>query len=133
MFAFIIITIILLVILFLLYWKFTNRFAVKHVVPKDPKAQALYEQQKKETSEDKSLSLQERIELSWQFPKNVKNHVLNKFSKTDQEKVKKAGEKLTEYGMKYEHDVDLTVKQLKGKSHTKAVSKDKKASKTMAR
>ncbi len=123
--VFIIITIILLVTLFLLYWKFTNRYKVKHMVPKDPKAQALYQQQKMEISEEKSLSLQERIELSWQFLKNIKEQVLSRFSKPDQEKVKKAGKTLTEYGMKYEHDVDLIVKQLKVKSKVKTVAYDK--------
>ena len=53
----------------------------------DPEAQQLYATQKHKTDEEKTLTLQEKIELSWQFVVNIKNQVLEKFSKTDQEKV----------------------------------------------
>ena len=95
---------------------------IKKIVVVDPEAQKLYNVQKHKTDEKKTLTLQEKIELSWQFLVNIKNQVLEKFSKPDQEKVMRAGTILAENGMKYQHDVDqeIRVRQEFSKSVTKS-------------
>lgn len=97
---------------------------LKKVVVVDPEAQQLYATQKHKTDEEKTLTMQEKIELSWQFVVNIKNQVLEKFSKTDQEKVVRAGTILLENGMKYQHDVELEVRIIQ-ESKAKSVTKSK--------
>ncbi|ABV74642.1 hypothetical protein A1C_01655 [Rickettsia akari str. Hartford] len=79
--------------------------------------------------ENKKLTLQERIELSWKFLYDITEVILNKFSKEDVMQVNKCGQVLFENGVRYEHVVDLALPQVK--SHTQAVeqepSKGKKA------
>ncbi|MCZ6902347.1 MAG: DUF2660 domain-containing protein [Rickettsia endosymbiont of Ixodes persulcatus] len=79
--------------------------------------------------ENKKLTLQERIELSWKFLYDITEIILNKFSKEDVIQVNKCGQVLLENGVRYEHVVDLAIPQVK--SHTQAVeqeqSKGKKA------
>lgn len=101
----------------------------------DPEAQQLYATQKHKTDEEKTLTMQEKIELSWQFvvnPRKIKNQVLEKFSKTDQEKVVRAGTILLENGMKYQHDVELEVR-ISQESKAKSVTKSKEQEQSMAR
>ncbi|CAA14685.1 DUF2660 domain-containing protein [Rickettsia prowazekii] len=81
-------------------------------------------------SENKKLTLQEKIELSWQFLYDLTEIILNKFSKEDVVQVNKCGQILFENGVRYEHVVDLiTPHQVR--SHTQLVeqeqSKGKKA------
>lgn len=74
------------------------------------------------TQDDKKLTIQERIELSWQFLYDITEIILNKFSKEDIISVNKYGRILFENGAKYEHVVDLAVHRTK--SHTQAVEQD---------
>ena len=100
-----------------------KKTGVKKVVVVDPVAQELYTNQKHKQNEEKKLTLEEKIELSWQFLVNIKNQVLQKFSKSDQEKVARAGTILIENGMKYQHDVEqeaqISQEHLKAKSVNK--------------
>ena len=105
---------------------------LKKVVVVDPEAQQLYATQKHKPDEEKTLTMQEKIELSWQFVVNIKNQVLEKFSKTDQEKVVRAGTILLENGMKYQHDVELEVR-ISQESKAKSVTKSKEQEQSMAR
>ena len=105
---------------------------IKKVVVVDPEAQQLYASQKHKPDEEKTLTIQEKIELSWQFLVNIKNQVVEKFSKTDQEKVMRAGTILLEHGMKYQHDVELEVR-ISQESKAKSVTKSKEQEQSMAR
>ncbi|MFK7967860.1 MAG: DUF2660 domain-containing protein [Rickettsiaceae bacterium] len=98
---------------------------IKKIVVIDPEAQKVYNIQKKKTDEVKTLTMQEKIELSWQFLVNIKNQVLKKFSKPDQEKVKRAGIILAEHGMKYQHDIELEISVKREVSKTKSITKPK--------
>ncbi|HJD56117.1 MAG TPA: DUF2660 domain-containing protein [Rickettsia endosymbiont of Pyrocoelia pectoralis] len=79
--------------------------------------------------DNKKLTLQERIELSWKFLYDITEIILNKFSKEDITLVNKCGRILLDNGTKYEHVVDLAIPQ--AKSHTQSIeqeqSKGKKA------
>ena len=46
----------------------------EHVVPKDPKSQAIYNEVKHKDEEKITLTLQEKIELSWQFLTKPRGH-----------------------------------------------------------
>ena len=105
---------------------------IKKVVVVDPEAQQLYASQKHKPDEEKTLTIQEKIELSWQFLVNIKNQVVEKFSKTDQEKVMRAGTILLEHGMKYQHDVELEVR-IRQESLAKSVTKSKEQEQSMSR
>ena len=111
-------------IVYLLNKKFANK-KPKHIAVVDPLAQELYKQQKQKTDEKKILTLEEKIELSWQFLVHIKDQVLNNFSKPDQEKVHQAGHKLAESGMRYQHDVEQEIKITQGTSKAKTVNKSK--------
>ncbi len=77
----------------------------EHVVPKDPKSQAIYNEVKHKDEEKITLTLQEKIELSWQFLTNITEQVMNRFSSADKDKIHQAGERFNKNGMKYQHDV----------------------------
>lgn len=112
-------------VLVYLFMKRNKEPKIKKVVVVDQAAQKLYDTQKQKPEEEKNLTMQEKIELSWKFLVNIKNQVLEKFSKPDQEKVKRAGVILTEHGMKYQHDIELEVSISKEAARTKTVSKPK--------
>ncbi len=97
---------------------------VKKIIVVDPEAQKTYNIQKN-TDEEKTLTMQERIELSWQFLVNIKNQVMQKFSETDLEKVQRAGTILSEHGMKYQHNAELEIIVSTEMSKTKLVTKQK--------
>ncbi|QCS24020.1 DUF2660 domain-containing protein [Rickettsia parkeri] len=119
----------LLLIIFLMYKKIAAH--KKNILPaeggniNDSPNVALNSQK----PENKKLTLQERIELSWKFLYNITEVILNKFSKEDVIQVNKCGQVLFENGVRYEHVVDLAIPQVK--SHTQTVeqeqSKGKKA------
>lgn len=98
---------------------------VKKVVVVDPAAQEAYENAKNLDKNEKKLTLEERIELSWQFLAYIRDQVLNKFSKADREKVSEMGQVLTENGMHYEHDVNMEMSIRQEASKAKVVSKAK--------
>lgn len=86
-----------------------------------------YHAKKYPKDEEVSLTLEERIELSWQFLTNVTEQILNKFSKEDRNVVHDAGEKMNRHGMSYQHDVKQEAKVTIDvvKSRTKEQKKDK--------
>ncbi|MDD9335091.1 MULTISPECIES: DUF2660 domain-containing protein [unclassified Candidatus Tisiphia] len=59
----------------------------------------------------KNLSLNDRVELSWKFLYEITELIISKFSKKDVELVNKLGHILLDNGMRYEHVVDLGIKQ----------------------
>ncbi|WP_341758709.1 DUF2660 domain-containing protein [Candidatus Tisiphia endosymbiont of Ditula angustiorana] len=59
----------------------------------------------------KNLSFKDRVELSWKFLYEITELIISKFSKKDVELVNKLGHILLDNGMRYEHVVDLGIKQ----------------------
>lgn len=59
----------------------------------------------------KTLTLQERIELSWKFLYEITELVINRFSRDDINYLNELGRILLNKGMRYEHVVDLGIKQ----------------------
>lgn len=96
---------------------------VKKVVVVDPAAQEAYESAKKHDKNEQKLTLEERIELSWQFLVHIRDQVLNKFSKADRKKVSEMGHVLNENGMHYEHDVNMEISIRQEASKAKVVAK----------
>ena len=111
-------------LLYLLIKRGKQQPKVKKIIVVDPEAQKTYNIQKN-TDEEKTLTMQERIELSWQFLVNIKNQVMQKFSETDLEKVQRAGTILSEHGMKYQHNAELEIIVNREMSKTKVVTKQK--------
>lgn len=134
-FIFLLVALALFGLLLLIYKKlFSHAENVKRVLKEDPKAQKIYDMKKNhELEEDKSLTLEEKIKLSWQFLTNITEKIINSFSKSDQEKVHEAGAKLNEYGMKYQHNVEQELKQKSGKIKSIATQKDKEQTKGITR
>jgi hypothetical protein len=112
-------------LLYLLIKRGKQQPKVKKIIVVDPEAQKTYNIQKKHTDEEKTLTMQEKIELSWQFLVNIKNQVMQKFSETDIEKVQRAGTILSEHGMKYQHNAELEIIVNTEMSKTKVVTKQK--------
>lgn len=80
--------------------------------------------------DNKKLTLQERIELSWKFLYDITETILNKFTKDDITLVNKCGRVLLENGARYEHIVDLAIPR--AKSHTQSVEQEQtKGKKTL--
>ncbi len=77
---------------------------------KDPMSQEVYNAQKHPKDEEVSLTLEERVELSWQFLTNITEQILNKFTQDDRTRVHQAGEKMNRHGMRYQHDVKQEAK-----------------------
>ena len=77
----------------------------KSAPPVDPAAQSAYNKTNVAMEEEVDLTLQERIELSWQFLTNITEQIMNRFSAKDQQQVYKAGQQLAKNGAKYQHDV----------------------------
>jgi hypothetical protein len=112
---------------YLLKKAFSGGKKPKKIVVVDPEAQKLYDLQKhpKTEIEEKNLTLEERIELSWQFLVNIKDQVLSKFSKPDQERVTQAGHALAQNGARYLHDVEQEIKITQSTSRAQTVAKSK--------
>lgn len=122
-------------ILLLAYKKlFNSRKDVERVLKEDPKAQENYYHTKhKDEEEEKSLTMEERVQLSWEFLVNITDKVLNSFSKGDQEKVREAGIKMNKNGMTYQHDVNQEIKQNVSKVKSIALQKTKATQQTTNR
>jgi hypothetical protein len=99
---------------------------VIQVSSEDQRAQELYNQRHHKEDEDKSLTLQEKIELSWAFLINITEQVMNRFSSQDQQKVEAAGRMLGKNGAKYQHNVDMEAKIVQQviKARTRDQNKD---------
>lgn len=71
--------------------------------------QAAYLAKKNQSKEE--LTIKERLELSWNFLYEIAEIVLNKFSPEDKIEIQELGKDLAKAGMKYEHIIDLGIKQ----------------------
>jgi hypothetical protein len=108
----------------------SNGKKVVHLSPKDQHSQELYDQARHNEDEDKSLTLQEKIELSWAFLTNITEQVMNRFSNQDQQKVESAGQILSKNGAKYQHNVnrEAQIVQAVIKTRVKDQNKDQSVS-----
>ena len=108
-YAIIVITILLLIIFAILFFRknanSTVATQVKNVITND--TNGLITNKKTET---KKLTIQERLELSWKFLYEITEKIINNFSNEDKEKVNIIGLSLLNNGMRYEHVVDLGIK-----------------------
>ena len=103
---------------------------IAHLSPADQHAQEVYNQNRHKEDEDKSLTLQEKIELSWAFLTNITEQVMSRFSAQDQQKVEDAGQTLTKNGAKYQHNVNREADIVKAviKTRVKEQNKDQSLS-----
>lgn len=101
-----------------------------HLSVADQHSQELYDQARHKEDEDKSLTLQEKIELSWAFLTNITEQVMNRFSAQDQKKVEDVGQTLTKNGAKYQHNVNREADIVKAviKTRVKEQNKDQSLS-----
>lgn len=90
-------------------------------------SQEAYAAKKYPKDEEVSLSLEERINLSWQFLINITEQILNKFSQQDKDIIYKAGQKMNKHGMTYQHNImqeaKITINVIR--SRTKQQEQDK--------
>lgn len=119
------------VILVIIYFVKSRGLGIKSskLHAKNPEAQALYA--KKKNKEEKKLTMQEKLELSWKFLYEITDIILNKFSNDDRTKVNQIGKDLTKTGMKYNHVVDLGIRATASRAQT--VEHEKEQSKTISR
>lgn len=89
--------------------------------------QESYNAKKHPKDENLSLTIEEKIELSWEFLTRIAEQVLKKFSRGDQNIVYDAGQKMNKHGMTYQHDVNQEVKISSSLSKSKSVKKEKGA------
>jgi hypothetical protein len=95
---------------FFVFQRMRGQAKTKQITPIDPSAQNAYEKANVPMEEEEvNLTLQERIELSWQFLTNVTEQIMNRFSTKDQQQIYKAGQQLAKNGAKYQHDVHQEV------------------------
>lgn len=73
-------------------------------------SQEAYAAKKYPKDEEVSLSLEEKINLSWQFLTNITEQILNKFSKQDKDTIYEAGQKMNKHGMTYQHNINQEAK-----------------------
>ena len=101
--------VIILVFIFMIYKKYGPKKKIDRKIFEAD--QAAYDQKKGEKNQDKTLtmSLQEKIELSWQFLYDITDIVMKKFTKKEREEVHNIGEKLVASGVNYNHVVDLGI------------------------
>lgn len=94
---------------------------------KDPMSQETYNAKKHPKDEEVSLTLEERVELSWQFLTNITEQILNKFTQDDRTQVHQAGEKMNRHGMSYQHDVKqeakVTIEVVKARTRKQSQNK----------
>jgi hypothetical protein len=116
---------ILLIILalLLLYFKFNKKPASinSNQTSSFLSHQELYDAKRKN---ERTLSDDEKIELSWQFLYDITDYVLKKFSKEDLNLVHKIGGNLIKFGMSYQHVVEYGIFSYK-KNQVKTITEDK--------
>lgn len=116
-----------LVVIFLIYKKFSanqkNINLTENTLNAETVPEVLGINNRKQ--QDKKLTMQERIELSWKFLYDITDIIINKFSKEDVQEVNKYGHVLLENGGRYEHIVDLAIKQVKSQTQTVEQSQSK--------
>lgn len=120
---------------FFVFKKMRGHPKPEHIVPEDPESQAKYEAAKTNPKDDeeKSLTMEERIELSWQFLIDITDRVLNHFSAGDRQKVNEAGDKLNKNGMKYQHNIDQEAKVTLQAVRSRSQAQQKKQGQGVAR
>ncbi len=117
-------TIFVFILLFIAYKKFTNYRHITGAHAADNKTAQESYYKKKHQDDEKRMTLQERIELSWKFLYEITELILYKFSPQDRKAVEDAGRVLTEKGMKYEHVVELGIRH--DKAHAANISKEER-------
>lgn len=110
-----------------------NSHKIEHDVIKDPKAQADYDNQKHHEEENKVLSMEDKIELSWEFLIRITEKIMKSFSKSDVKIVHNAGKSFNNHGMKYEHDVNHEIRVINAQERRKSVSKKQTKSASRSR
>ena len=73
-------------------------------------SQFVQETKKKDKNEEKNLTLEEKIEMSWTFLTSITEKVLNYFSPQDQKVIHQAGKILAQHGAKYQHNIHAEAK-----------------------
>jgi len=68
----------------------------------DPSAQKIYDA-KRDEKLPPSISLQNKLTLSWEFIYNITEKILKLFTPEDRKQVQDAGRVLLDFGTKYEH------------------------------
>ena len=118
----IIIIALLLAVIFYIYKKKFARHEVSRTIQEDPGQQQTYEKKKVDEDEVKSLTMEEKIELSWEFLTRITQEIMDKFSSQEKEQVHDAGKTLVKHGGQYQHDVTgeaKTNRKLVAKAKTK--------------
>lgn len=100
---------------------------VKPVRIEDPEAQAAYDAKNAKKDEALQLSLEERIELSWEFLNKITQQVIDLFSPEDKDQVLEAGKKLAKHGAKYQHNVYQEALGIKKAPKAQSVGQNKGA------
>lgn len=88
----------------------SNKKNATNTYKHDSAAQTLYDQKKNNTKDVQTLTMEQRLELSWQFLYEITEFVLNKFTEEDKQEVHKLGEHLAQANMRYQHIVELSLK-----------------------
>ncbi len=101
----IILIVIGVAIIWILKKIFFNYKGVERTIQLDPKQQSSYDKKKDKPDELKTLTLEERIELSWDFLTKITDIIINKFTRAEQEQVHEAGKVLVQHGAQYQHNV----------------------------
>jgi acetate kinase len=122
-----VVTCLLLLGLFLYYKSGAKVKNGSRVTVNDLNAQTLYINSK-HGDEDKNLSIKEKVEISWQFLYEITEVILNKFTSNDRQEVKTIGHKLIDNGARYNHSVDLNIKQTLSKTQNISIDQEKKVS-----
>lgn len=81
----------------------------EYYIKDSPEGASTYKVQKTKGA-PKKMTVQERLDLSWQFLYDITNSILNKFSSEDQMKVLDLGRVLLKYGGIYHHVIDYGIR-----------------------
>jgi len=96
----------------------------KHTPPHDSTLQSVYEKKDERKDEKLSLTLEEKVELSWQFLTDISEKIVQSFSSPDQKQVQHSGSLLAKNGAKYNHNVDQELSIGEKLVKTKVIEKD---------
>ncbi|MFP3018407.1 MAG: DUF2660 domain-containing protein [Candidatus Tisiphia sp.] len=102
-----VVSLFLVFVTFFIYKK-SKKTSVRTLVDDPNNAEPFNKENKKKNL---SLNDNDRVELSWKFLYEITELIISKFSKKDVELVNKFGHILLDNGMRYEHVVDLGIKQ----------------------
>ncbi len=105
---------------------------VERTLQVDPKSQAVYDQKKAKPDELKSLTMEEKMELSWDFLTQITELIMKKFTSSEQEQVHEAGKVMLQHGAQYQHDVNNEAK-VNRQQVARSKTKKKKSSSGVSR